>query len=603
MGKATTSAMGSERLRLWPGLLLAAAMLAMITVPARVVPQTMVHFVGMFGAPSMAALGLVIWWVFFARVTGPSRWLIPVLLVVPGVLQAIFLFKFTAPAVAIFGLPFVILVWVTWLAATPGMTTAARASGSALAILVAWGVVACVRFDGMEGDFVPNLSWRWSPREEDRFLSEAVQVPSPAVPSTEPIRASAGDWTDFRGPARDSRLMGARINPDWKAHPPKQVWRKRIGPAWSSMTVIGDRLYTQEQRAEQEAVTCYSTADGREIWEFRYRDRFEEAVSGTGPRATPTFANGKIFAQGAAGQLVCLDAANGKEIWSIQLVKDHAGVIPTWGYSSSPLVVDQLVVAYVGAPDGHGLAAFDTQTGRLAWSSGKSGHSYCSPQLFTSQGVKQVLLSSDFGLEALDPATGKPLWDHEWTIVGMNRVTQPAVVSDTQLLLGTGVGPEQGLRKLSLSNTNGWSAKPEWTSRAMKAYFNDAVLHQGHLYGFDTSRFVCVDAASGKLKWKDGGRNGNGQVLLLAEQGLLLILAADGTLALCEANPEGPKELARVRGIEGKTWNHPVVHQGRLYIRNAQEIACFELASENATATTRRPGPSARAAEAGSPSP
>ncbi|MBX7103116.1 MAG: PQQ-like beta-propeller repeat protein [Gemmataceae bacterium] len=444
--------------------------------------------------------------------------------------------------------------------------------------MIAWGVVGQLRFDGLEGDFRPNISWRWVPSEEERFLAGVVKPDVGQQADKAVIAAAPGDWPEFRGSNRDSIVTGVSIDPDWTSHPPKLVWKKRVGPGWSSFAIVGDHIFTQEQRADQECVTCYSTGTGKELWEYRHPGRFEEAVSGVGPRSTPTFSDGRIYAMGAMGHVACLDAATGREIWSADVVKSLNGTIPQWGYSSSPLVVKGVCIAYVGGGEGKGLAGFDSLKGTLAWTAGNAVHSYSSPHRATLDGVEQVLLSSEVGVESVDPATGKLLWRHDWNIPGMNRVTQPAIVNGTDLLVGTGVGPEQGTRRLHVSKKEAdWSAKPEWTSRAMKAYFNDGVVFGGHLYGFDTSRFVCVQLDNGKLIWKDGGRNGNGQVLLLTDQGLLIILAADGSLAISEATPRGPKELARIPALEGKTWNHPVFHGGRLYLRNPQEMACYEL--------------------------
>lgn len=568
--------------RVWPGAVIVALMLAGMIIPGQVVPQTMVHFVSMFGGPAMAALAVIIWWTTLARVGGGRpRWLYPAVLIVPAVGLGMTLFRTTIPAILLYAIPLVLLAWIGWLTITPWLTAGARQTGLAVVMLAAWTLVACVRFEGLEGDFVPNLAWRWTPRQEDRFLAERVAPAKRPDAGTSQIAIAPGDWPEFRGSGRAARVAGVRIDPDWNARPPKLIWKKRVGPGWSSFAAVGDRLYTQEQRADDEAVVCYSAATGEELWEYRSPGRFEEAVSGAGPRATPTVdSNGLLYALGAAGRLVCLKPMTGDLVWQVDLVKDHGGTVPQWGYASSPLVVQGRVITYVGGSTNRGMAAFDAATGQHLWSAGQASHSYSSPQWATLAGVGQALQSSEHGLEAFDPADGKLLWEHPWTIVGMNRVTQPAVVGETDVLIGTGVGPEQGTRRLKVSRSGErWMVEPVWTSRAMKAYFNDAVQYRGHLYGFDTSRFVCVDVANGKLKWKDGGRNGNGQCLLLEDQGLLLILAADGTLALAEANPAEPRELARVPALEGKTWNHLVYHRGRLYLRNAQEAACFELAT------------------------
>jgi hypothetical protein len=201
--------------------------------------------------------------------------------------------------------------------------------------------------------------------------------------------------------------------------------------------------------------------------------------------------------------------------------------------------------------------------------------SYCSPQLATIHGIEQFLLSTSAGLFSFDPATGRTLWSHDWPSQGVARVCQPARIGDADLLIGTGMGV--GSRRITVAHDAGkWTTEIGWTSKDIKPYFNDLVLADGHLYGFDGNIFVCVSLQDGTRTWRARGY-GNGQVLLLADQALLLILSEQGDVALVRAQPQSHEELGRFKAIEGKTWNHPVVAHGKLYVRNAEEIACFKL--------------------------
>jgi outer membrane protein assembly factor BamB len=156
-------------------------------------------------------------------------------------------------------------------------------------------------------------------------------------------------------------------------------------------------------------------------------------------------------------------------------------------------------------------------------------------------------------------------------------VVQPTLLGDADLLLGTGF--QYGTRRVHVSRDgDGWQAQEVWTSRAINPYYNDLVVHRGHLYGFDGSFFTCVNLEDGKKKWRERGY-GNGQVLLLADQDLLLILSERGEVALVDASPDGHKERGRFQAIEGKTWNHPVVAHGKLFVRNSEEAACYQLSN------------------------
>lgn len=224
------------------------------------------------------------------------------------------------------------------------------------------------------------------------------------------------------------------------------------------------------------------------------------------------------------------------------------------------------------------MLAFNAATGKLEWSSGEGQFGYGSTQLSRLGGVEQVLISTNQGLAAFEPAVGKLLWTYSWPLDGqMSRCIQPAIVGDSDVLIGTGFG--LGTQRVHVSRTGeGWTAKEVWPAptRAIRPYYNDLVVHGEHLYGFDGNFFTCVSLSDGKSKWKTRGY-GNGQVLLLPDQDLLVILSETGEVALVAAKPDDYTEIARIKAIEGKTWNHPVIAHGRLFVRNGEEAACFEL--------------------------
>jgi len=237
------------------------------------------------------------------------------------------------------------------------------------------------------------------------------------------------------------------------------------------------------------------------------------------------------------------------------------------------------VTVFAGGPDGKSVLGYDAESGDLKWYAGKGKLSYCSPQPATIDGVDQVLIATDAGLTSFDPAGGDVLWHHDWqTQADLARIVQPALLGDGDLLLGTGM--TVGTRRVHVGRTDGaWKDKEVWTTKAIKPYFNDLVVYDGHLYGFDGNFFTCVGLDDGKPRWRERGY-GNGQVLLLADQGLLLVVAEKGEVALVEAKPKELKELGRFQALSGKTWNHPVVSRGKLYVRNGEEMACYRLPEE-----------------------
>jgi outer membrane protein assembly factor BamB len=573
------AASAPRRLRLWPGVLIVILQWLSLTLPGWIAPGSKYDFYSKFLTPVWPA-ALVVWWLFFSRARWADRLLVPAFGALAGGAAAL-LRDQSVPlwALTLYGLPAVCTASVGWLLVTPRLRWPLRRAGLLAAFALAWSFFTVVRFDGMYGTFSADWSPRWVANDEEQFRAQ-MDRDRPLAAAAEGQSLQPGDWPGFRGPARDGCLRGVRIATDWNQRPPRELWRRRVGPGWSSFAVIGNRLYTQEQHGNDEAVVCYHTDTGKPIWVHRDRARFDEQMAGPGPRATPTFHEGRIYAQGAAGRLNCLDAATGRVLWSRDVLADSGrDKPPEWGYAASPLVVGGIVVVYGGGPTGKSVLGYRASSGKPAWSAGEGQYSYCSPQPARLGGAEQVLMTTDVGLTAYRPANGEVLWQHSWPLDKMPRVVQPALVGESDVLIGTGF--DEGTRRLRPQQTaHGWAAEEVWATRAIRPYFNDMVLHQGHLYGFDSGFLTCVRLDDGEGRWRARGYD-SGQVLLLADQGLLLVVAEKkGDVALVEANPDRHRELGRFHAVKGKTWNHPVVAHGKLFVRNGAEMACFELAQD-----------------------
>jgi outer membrane protein assembly factor BamB len=479
----------------------------------------------------------------------------------------------------------------------------------AATILLACGAFTLLRTSGIKNGGDSEFHWRWTPTPEQRLLARVPDEPAPvpsAVPSpsstpspAEPPAASTAskdvpsaaaapaapareaDWPGFRGPRRDGVVRGGvRVETDWSASPPVEMWRRPVGPGWSSFAVDGNLVYTQEQRGPDEVVSCYSLANGQPVWRHRDAARFWESNGGTGPRGTPALHNGRVYTFGATGIVNALDARTGAVVWTRNAATDTKVKTPGWGFASSPLVVgDVLVVATSGT-----LVAYDLATGAPRWQGPKGRSDYSSPHLATFGGTAQVLLLNGAGATSVAPADGKVLWQHALTLG--SRIIQPALTADGDLLATNGeYGDGNGLRRIAVTRgATGWTSQERWTSTALKPNFSDFVVHEGHAYGFDGTILACVDLADGTRKWK-GGRYGSGQVVLLPDQDLLLVISEDGLLALVNATPDQFAERARFKAIEGKTWNHPVLVKDVVLVRNGEEMAAFRLKRAGEAAT------------------
>ena len=359
------------------------------------------------------------------------------------------------------------------------------------------------------------------------------------------------------------------------------MWQRPIGPGWSSFAVHGDLLYTQEQRGEDETVACYRVSTGEPVWRHRDPVRFWESNAGAGPRATPTLSNGRVYAFGATGILNALDARTGAVVWSRNVATDLSRSVPDWGFASSPLVIDDLVIVAASGS----LTAYDLATGKPRWVAPRQLGSYSSPHRVTIDGVTQILLLSGTGVVSVAPATGTLLWDHQWA--GGTTIIQPAVTDDGDILINSiAMTGGAGTRRLAVVHAaDKWTVEERWTSNGLKPYFNDFVVHKGHAFGFDGNILSCIDLADGKRKWK-GGRYGNGQLVLLPDQDLLLVLSEDGELALVSATPDRHKSSRGCRASKARPGTTRRVVGNVLLIRNGEQMAAFRLAPER-TVTTR----------------
>ncbi|MEM6455645.1 MAG: PQQ-binding-like beta-propeller repeat protein [Acidobacteriota bacterium] len=580
MHRSSSSDVASLPLRLWPGV-------------AALILQWFARFALPLVWPDGAAVGvltalacsliILLWWVFLSRAPRIERWggaalIVLVLAATPVLLHPSIATGMMGMMFLIYALPTVCLALVAWAVVADRLPQTPRRALFAVLIMLGAGGWAVTRTDGITGDARSSFAWRWSPTAEERLLAGDAEMPADAA-AIDPS-ALAGSWPGFRGVDRSGVVPDLRIATDWARTPPTELWRQPVGPGWSSFAVRGGRAFTQEQRGDDELVTCYDAATGAVIWRFRDPTRFWESNAGAGPRATPTLHGDRVLAFGATGRLHAIDIDTGAALWSRDVAADAEVEVPTWGFASSPLVVGDAVVVHAGT-----LVAYDLGTGVPRWASDDAaiGRGYASPHRLVIDGVEQIVLLSFDGVTSVSPPDGRQLWHHAWSGV---RIVQPVVIGDGELLIGT---QQEGTRRLTVARDDAgdWQVEAAWTSNRLKPYFNDFVVHNGHAYGFDGRILACIDVADGARCWK-GGRYGHGQLMLLADQGLLLVTTEKGELALVDASPEGFVERARMPAIAGKTWNQPALAGDVLLVRNAEEMAAFRLPAGDGDASIAR---------------
>jgi outer membrane protein assembly factor BamB len=372
---------------------------------------------------------------------------------------------------------------------------------------------------------------------------------------------------------RDGQYRERPILTSWPADGLKPIWRQPIGGGYASFVIAGGRAFTIEQRGPQEVVAAYDVATGRELWTNAWTATFHESMGGDGPRATPTWAGGRVYALGGRGELRCLDDTGGTLVWRTNILEDAGATNLQWGMAAAPLVVDDTIVVLPGGPNGQSVVAYDRRTGRRAWSALGDRQAYASPMLVTIAGTRQIVVFSAARVMGLTPDRGSLLWEYPWKTDYDVNASQPLVIGDNRVFVSSGYGTGAAVIEIAQS-ADRLSVREVWRNIRMKNQFTSSVLHDGFIYGLDESILACLDAATGELKWK-GGRYGYGQVLLAS--GHLIVLTEEGDLALVRAVPDRHQEIARFPAVEGKSWNHPAMSGGFLLVRNINEMAAFDL--------------------------
>jgi outer membrane protein assembly factor BamB len=563
-------------LRLWPAwwIVIAQVIALILTVTPSI--RNLPRFIFMMVGPLATGLAFTIWLLFASRL----RWREKLALVIAGIVIPL-----AASQISDFDDALRTTMWIYGVPLAELMITLALSIWSQaprrclLAIMLlglGWSSFSLVRNEGFDGDYYAEFRWRWSPRHEDTLPELTPQ--SGGIPETsENADAPVNDliWSQYRGPEGNGASDEEIAPLDWSKNPPKELWRISIGPGWGSFAYNNQKLFTQEQRGEKEHVTCYSAADGRPIWTHADETRFNEVVSGAGPRSTPSVANGHVYALGGTGLLTCLNELDGTVVWQKNLVTDFGAPIPMWGFSSSPLILDDKLIIFAGGPGTNGLLALECATGSTLWGFPSNDMNYTTARPMTLCGQSIVVFCDGKGTHAIDPKDGSAIWTFKPELWKGPAMVDPQQIGPESLLVGLGDGV--GTARLEISKTDErWTVTEAWSSTKLRPSFNDSVVFDNGVYGFNQAIFSCIDAKTGERKWQ-GGRYGFGQAVLLKKAGQILVAAENGDLVLLQATPEKLTELSRLPMLNDKTWNHPIVAGKRLFLRNGKTAVCLQL--------------------------
>jgi outer membrane protein assembly factor BamB len=392
----------------------------------------------------------------------------------------------------------------------------------------------------------------------------------------------AADWPQWLGPKRDASTT-EKVAP-WKG-PLKVLWRTAVGEGHSSPVVADGRVYLHTKVAgkEEEAVTAYDAESGEQLWQKTYVRPAYKGLFGNGPRATPTVARGLVFTHGITGVLTCLDAYAGKQLWQVDTLKEFKAPKLFFGSSCSPLIAGGFVLVNVGAP-GASIVAFHPAGGKIVWKKLDDKASYASPIIVGKDANTQVIFLTAKGVVSLAPADGALFWRVPMVDLLAESSSTPVAAGD--ILLASSI--TTGSIGIRLENKDSKPAATKvWTNPDLTCYFSTPLaVGKDHVYLVtgtkppalvSESTLRCIERETGKELWRKKGVGTFHASLLRTGDSKLLMLEEKGDLVLLDPDPEGYRELARAR-ICGKTWAHPALSNGRLFIRDDKELVCVQLA-------------------------
>ena len=391
--------------------------------------------------------------------------------------------------------------------------------------------------------------------------------------------ASALDWPQWRGPDRNDLSQEKGLLKEWPPAGPKQVWiYKNAGVGYAGPAVVGGRLFTLGTRDGKEVLLALDAEKGTEQWVHPLSGILDNKW-GDGPRSTPSVEAGKVYTLSGPGTLACVNAADGKEIWNTSM-SEVGGKVPTWGYTESPLVDGDQVVVTPGGEKG-AIAAYDKATGKLRWQSKEftDGAQYSSIVSATINGEKQYVqltMQSIVGISAKD---GALLWRHGFP--GRVAVIPTPIVRDNQVYVTAGYK----IGCIAIRIEPGNKVTPIYQNKVMQNHHGGVILVGDYLYGHsDGEGWVCQDWKTGELKWAEKNKLGKGAIGF-ADGMFYCVDESGGNVALIEASPNGWSEKGRfkldpqttIRKPDGRIWTHPVIVNGKLYLRDQDLIYCYAV--------------------------
>ena len=396
-----------------------------------------------------------------------------------------------------------------------------------------------------------------------------------AVAVLGPISAFAQDWPQWRGPGRDGAATGFRVPAEWPEALTER-WSVEVGLGYATPLVVGERLFVFARQGEEEVMSELDPADGATRWRTPYPARFEMSPAtrrhGPGPKSTPAFSEGRLFAHGMTGAVTAFDAESGELLWQVP----GTGVSPLYHTAMSPLVRDGLVVVHVGGHDDGALTAFDAATGDVRWAWDGDGPAYGSPMLFDLGGVEQVVVFTQEHFVGVRFADGALLWSRPFTTSSTTTSQTPILHRDLVIQNGRGNGVT-AFR--AARDGDGWTTEEAWRTAAVSLHMANPVEADGVMFGLSHLRrgqYFGLDLETGEVLWTSDPRQAENASLTRAGD-MVLSLQEDAELVVFEASRDSFAPVRRYRVADTETWAQPAFSGDRIFVKDVSNLTLWTL--------------------------
>ncbi len=385
--------------------------------------------------------------------------------------------------------------------------------------------------------------------------------------------AQSMDWFQWRGPNRDGHSAEIGLLEEWPSGGPREIWRATgAGTGFSSFSASNNRLFTLGARANVEYVIAFDATSGNRLWEVPNGQRFRNDM-GDGPRSTPTVDGDRVYAFGGTGELVCLEAASGKKLWSLNVVNQFGGNTPYWGYSESPLIVGDRIILNAGGRRAS-IVAINKLNGQTIWQQHNDDAGYSSPMLLRTGSLQQVVFFTGQRGLAVDPRDGRLLWSYNRASNSTANIATP-IVRGNRVFFSSDYGTGAALVEVRAAG-NIASAQEVYFTRDMRNHHASSVVVGDYIYGFSSSILTALKFDTGEMAWRNRSV-GKGSLIYADER--LYLYSEQGTVGLAEATPTEYRERGRfsIKASGPPTWSHPIITDGRLVIRDQDTVYAYDV--------------------------